>query len=195
MTDFRKFFGTRVTTMRWDDLFDDLEAQLAAAEREEALAEVPERTRTERAQVGWFDRVAGAVGETIACATPAGVVQGRIADLGKDWLVIEESGRGSALVPAVSVTSIGGLGRRSDAAPTAARRFGLGVALRAISRDRAPVALTDRAGGLWTGTIDFVGSDHVEVLLHPSDAVPRGSAVTGRRVIPWSAIAVVRRSS
>ena len=47
--------------MRWDDLFDDLEAQLAAAERDEALAQVAERTRAERAQVGWFDRVAAAV--------------------------------------------------------------------------------------------------------------------------------------
>lgn len=179
--------------MRWDDLFDDLEAQLAAAERDEALAQVAERTRAERAQVGWFDRVAAAVGESVDCMTPAGQVQGRIADLGKDWLVLEESGRGSAIVPASAVVSIGGLGRRSDKATTPARRFGLGVALRAVSRDRSPVAVHDVAGGLWAGTIDFVGSDHLEVVLHPADALPRGAAVTGRRVVPWSSIAIVRR--
>lgn len=179
--------------MRWDDLFDDLEAQLAAAEREEVLAEVAERTRAERAQVGWFDRVVAALGETVTCATAAGPVQGRITDHGKDWLVIEESGRGSAIVPAAAVVSIGGLGRRSQAGVTPRRRFGLGVALRAVSRDRSPVAVHDVGGGLWAGTIDFVGSDHLEVLLHPADALPRAGVVTGRRVVPWSSIAVIRR--
>ena len=179
--------------MRWDDLFDDLEAQLAAAERDEALSEVAERTRAERAEVGWFDRVAAAVGQSVSCSTPAGAVQGRITDVGKDWLVIQESGRGSAIVPSWAVISIGGLGRRSDQAVTPARRFGLGVVLRGIARDRSPVAVHDLAGGLWTGTIDFVGRDHVEVMLHPSDAMPRGSAVTGRRIVPWAAIGIVRR--
>lgn len=179
--------------MRWDHLFDDLEAQFAQRERQEVLAQVPDRTRHERAQVSWFDRVAAGVGTKIVLSTVAGPVEGELTDLGRDWVVVEEPGRSSAIVPATAIVSIGGLGRRSDQAPSVTRRFGLGVALRGISRDRSAVAVHDTAGSVWVGTIDFVGSDHVEVVLHPADAVRRGGAVTGRRVLPWPAIAVIRR--
>lgn len=181
--------------MRWEELFGDLEAQLVEADRQEREAEAAELTRHERAQVGWLDRVAGSMGESISCMTTAGAVDGRLVDLGRDWLVVDEFGRGSAIVPVHSVVSVGGLGRRSDQSLTPAREFGLGVALRAISRDRAPVGVYDSGGGVWVGTIDFVGHDHLEVALHPGDAVRRASAVTGRRVILWSSIAVVRRIS
>lgn len=49
--------------MRWDRLFDDLEAQLAAQTRLELDAEVAERTRTERSKITLGERVAGAVGD------------------------------------------------------------------------------------------------------------------------------------
>lgn len=179
--------------MRWDHLFDDLEAQLLQAARSDALAEVADLTRHERAQVGWFDRVAAGIGASIHCVTLAGQVEGRITDLGQDWLIVDEPGRGSAIVAAAAVVSIGGLPRTSDQAVTAARRFGLGVALRAISRDRGVVAVHDLAGGVWVGTIDFVGADHLEIAVHPADAVRRNVAVTAKRIVPWHGIAIVRR--
>lgn len=181
--------------MRWEQLFDDIEAQWQEAERAQMQARVVDQTRAERAQVGWFDRIVASVGSPISCATAAGSVDGVVVDIGKDWLVIDEPGRGAAIVAMGAILSVGGLPRRSDQSNTAARRFGLGVALRGISRDRSAVAVHDLGGTVWVGTIDFVGSDHIEVVLHPADAFRRSDAVTGRRVVPWSAIAVIRRIS
>lgn len=180
--------------MRWQDLFADLEAQLVAEQRREVQAEVADRTRRERAEVTVLDRAARSVGRTVTVVTAAGVVRGLLEDLGKDWLLVQEHGRHAALLPMSGVTAIVGLAPRSDDDRGLGRRFGVGVALRAIARDRASVAIHDIAGGLATGTIDRVGADHLDLAEHPADAVRRTTALTGHRVIPFAAIGVVRRA-
>ncbi|WP_265447672.1 hypothetical protein [Flexivirga meconopsidis] len=180
--------------MRWQQLFADLEAQLAASARLEQAAEVADRTRRERAEVSWLDRAARSEGASIACTTAAGVVRGTLDDLGKDWLLVQEHGRHAALLPTAAVLSVVGLTLRSDDDRGMGRRFGIGVALRAIARDRAAVAVHDIAGGLATGTVDRVGADHLDLAEHPADALRRPGALTGHRVIPFGAIAVVRRA-
>lgn len=181
--------------MRWDDLFADLEAQLRESAREEREAEVAELVRAERAAIAWTDRLHSAVGRPVVLRTAAGQVAGRLTDVGRDWLAVEESGRGAALVPVAAVHGVADLPRRVDPGGGLARSYGLGVALRGISRDRSVVAVHDIGGGVWVGTLDLVGADHVDVALHPADAVRRPSAVTGRQTLPWAAVAVVRRIS
>lgn len=180
--------------VRWQDLFADLEAQLLADQRRELQAEIADRTRRERAEVTVLDRAARSMGIALTVATPAGSVRGTLDDLGKDWLLVQEEGRHAALVPLTAVTAIVGLGSRSDDDRGMGRRFGLGVALRAVARDRASVAIHDVAGGLATGTIDKVGADHLDLAEHPADAVRRAGALTGHRVIPFAAIGIVRRA-
>lgn len=180
--------------MRWQDLFEDLEAQLLADERRELQAEVADRTRRERAEVTVLDRAARSVGTVITVVTGAGPVRGTLDDLGKDWLLVQEHGRHAALVPMAAVTALVGLATRSDDDRGMGRRFGVGVALRAIARDRAAVAIHDICGGLATGTIDKVGADHVDLAEHPADAVRRATALTGHRVVPFAAIGIVRRA-
>ena len=180
--------------MRWQDLFADLEAQLLADQRRELQAEVADRTRRERADVTVLDRAARSVGNVITVVTGAGSVRGTLDDLGKDWLLVQEHGRHAALVPMASVTALVGLATRSDDDRGMGRRFGVGVALRAIARDRAAVAIHDVAGGLATGTIDKVGADHLDLAEHPADAVRRATALTGHRVVPFAAIGIVRRA-
>ncbi len=180
--------------MRWQELFADLEGQLVAAEREERRAQISERTRAERARVQLADRFAASRGRQVTMVTAAGPVSGRLDDLGRDWALIDETGRRAALVPLDAVVSVVGLVRGSDDDRGSGRRFGLGTALRGISRDRAAVAVHDRAGGLCTGTIDIVGADYLELSEHPADAVRRTGAITGRRVVPFGATAVVRRA-
>lgn len=179
--------------MRWSDLFADLEAQLAQADRAELIAQVPDRTRRERAAVSWVDRVATQINEVLMLTTPGGRLRGTLQDLGSDWMLIDEVGRGSAVVPFAAVLSVSGLSTRSDGDQRFGRRFGIGVALRGIARDRCAVAVHDIGGGVVTGTIDSVGSDHLEIAEHPADSLRRSTAVTGFRTVPFRAICVVRR--
>lgn len=180
--------------MRWQELFADLEAQLVAADRREQQLEVADRIRRERADVPWLDRAACTVGHEISVVTAAGAVRGRLDDLGRDWLLVQEQGRHAAVIPAEAVTAVIGLDRRSDDDRGMGRRFGFGVALRAIARDRAVVAIHDVAGGLATGTIDRVGADHLDLAEHPADAMRRAEVVTGLRVVPFAAVGIVRRA-
>jgi hypothetical protein len=74
-----------------------------------------------------------------------------------------------------------------------ARGFGLGAALRAVSRDRAVVDVVEVDGSGVTGTIDGVGQDYVEVAEHSAELPRRAQNVVGVRAIPFAAIALVRR--
>lgn len=179
--------------MRWSDLFADLEAQLEAADRAALSAQVADATRRERAAVSWADRAVTAIGARLTIQTAAGAVSGVLRDIGSDWLLIEQDARGSAVVPFAAVLSVLGLPSRSDDDRGFGRRFAVGVALRAIARDRGVVTVLDVHGGESTGTIDAVGSDYLDIAEHPSDAVRRRGAITGHRVVPFVAIAVVRR--
>ncbi|MBO1755579.1 hypothetical protein [Allobranchiibius sp. CTAmp26] len=174
--------------MRWSELFADLEAQLAQADQAELDAQVADRTRRERAAVSWTDRAAAALGERLTVHTPVGPVRGVLEDLGADWLLLDE-----AVLPFSAVLSVAGLPTRSTDGRGLGRRFGIGVALRGIARDRCAVAVQDVHRGVVVGTVDAVGSDHVEIAEHPADAVRRSAVLTGHRVVPFRAIAVIRR--
>jgi len=177
--------------MRWERLFEDVSAQWEAELRKELDAEVADRTRRERAAVGLRERLAGAgPGAVRVVLGTADTLEGRIADVGHDWVLLETAS-GSALVPLTATASWSGLGRRADpAAP--GRRFGLGYALRALSRDRAVVAVHDASGAVHVGTIDAVGRDVLELSEHAADVPRRPEHVTGRRLVPFAALVVVR---
>lgn len=177
--------------MRWEALFADLEAQLEAEERWGLEAEVADRTRRERAAVGLHDRLAAAGDRTLVVRLSGGsALSGTVADVGRDWLLLAGGAARPTLVPFTAVLSVTGLGRRAAPAGVA-RRFGIGAALRVLSRDRATVALTDTAAAVTTGTIDAVGSDYLELSEHPADEPRRAGSVVGRRVVPFSALACV----
>lgn len=177
--------------MRWDRLFEDLEAQLGAEERRERDSEVADRTRRERAGVELGARFAAAVGARVRVRLVTGdQVLGELVDLGDDWLLLRlETGR-DAVVPVAAVTGVVGLPARASGARTA-RRFALGYALRGLSRDRAPVAVTDVSGQVVTGTIDVVGADSLDLAEHALGESRRPENVRGRQTIPFRAVVLV----
>ncbi|KGN36993.1 hypothetical protein [Knoellia subterranea] len=177
--------------MRWDLLFDDLEAQLGAEERRERDSEVADRTRRERATVELGARLAAAVGTAVRLRLVSGTqLRGELLDLGEDWLLVQlETGR-QAVVPFAAVVGISGLPQRASAARTA-RRFALGYALRALSRDRAPVAMTDTSGQVLTGTIDVVGADSLDLSEHAIGESRRPENVRERHTVPFWAVVLV----
>lgn len=177
--------------MRWDQLFDDLEAQLGAEERRERDSEVADRTRRERASVALLGRFAGSVGTPVGLRLLTGrQLRGHLLDLGEDWLLLRLETGGEVVVPVLAVAGVSGLPARSTATRTA-RRFALGYALRGLSRDRAQVAVTDSGGHVLTGTIDVVGADFFDLAEHALGENRRAENVTGRTTLPFSALLLV----
>lgn len=182
--------------VRWQLLFDDLEAQLDAAVAAELAGEVAERSRLEAGRIRLSDRLAEAAGAAVAVSLPgSGVVRGRVLDAGIDWLLLDEGAGREALVPLEAVLGISGIGART-AAPGAegevGKRLDLRWALRGLARGRVGVAVTLRDGSAVTGTLDRVGADHVDLAEHAPGEARRAGAVRAVRLVPLSAVVLVR---
>ena len=185
-----------VAGMRWKALFDDLEAQAEAAAAAELEGEVRDRTRRELGLLGVRDRLRPAQGYELSVAVHgAGTVTGRLLDTGPDWVLLDERAGRELLVPLSAVLSVGGLGRRAEqrGRDEVGRRLDLRWALRGLARDRAPVQVLLRDGSSLAGTLDRVGADYVDLAEHPQGEARRPAAVQGVRLVPLSALALVRQ--
>lgn len=178
--------------MRWERLFEDLEAQLAEAALEELRAEVADRTRREMAELRLADRLRAAHGQQVVVRVSGiGPVPGTLRSTGPDWALLAEPLGVEALIPLAAVVQIAGMGRRATppgATGQVARRLGLGYALRGLARDRADVVVTMTDGGTLAGTIDRVGADHMDVTERGEDR-PGGSWT-----VRFAGTGLVRRS-
>ena len=174
--------------MRWEALFADLEAQLAAA----SPVEHADLERAEVARTPLGDRVRAHVGATLRLRLRDGTaLSGTLCEAGAGWLLLDVE-RAAVLVPGSAVTTVGGLSR-AVAAPAGQveRRLGLGSVLRALARDRAPVRVQVEAAVL-TGTVDRVGADHLDLAVHPTGEARRPSAVREVVTVPFAALLSVR---
>jgi hypothetical protein len=177
--------------MRWDELFGDLSAQWDAEVRRELDAEVADRTRRERAAVGLYERLGAAGDSQVGLGLRTGtVLRGRVADVGDGWVLLHGNAGRMSLVPFGGLASVTGLSVRAGGSAMG-RSFGFGYALRGLSRDRAVVTVTDHSGSAATGTIDAVGRDVLDLSEHAADLPRRPENVTGRRLVPFTAVVVV----
>lgn len=195
--------------MRWDALFADLEAQMHAADASDE--EVAGLVRAEVGRTELTDRLRGQLGAAVALQLTDGQwLRGTLAESGAQWLLLDLSdptpgglgaaaGAGAAtrqaLVPTAALQRVTGLGAAVGAPPGAVeRRLGLGSALRALARDRAPVVVVLHGGEL-AGTIDRVAADHLDLAVHPVGEPRRASAVTDVAALPFSAVLAVRSAT
>jgi hypothetical protein len=187
--------------MRWDELFDDLEAQLDEVAAADLAAEVADRSRRELAVLRLVDRLRPVLGQSLAVRVRGtdGVdtVDGHLTAVGPDWLLLAEVGGRECLVATAAVVSIGGLAAQtamphSEGEVTA--RLTLTFALRGVVRDRSAVTMTLIDGSTTAGTIDRVGADFLELAEHPAGEPRRRDAVRLVRTYPLAAIALVRRA-
>lgn len=183
--------------MRWDALFDDLETQMAAAERLDLDAEITERTRIEEAAVELADRLRGSLGRLIVVHLASGsTMEGTLCHAGSQALVLDEP-RHQLLVPYSSVVRYVGLSRLAIAEPSQVRqRLGLASALRGLARDRAGLAVMLWGGSTGEttlfGVIDRVGSDHLDLAVTGDGEERRTANVRQLATIPFAALAGIR---
>lgn len=190
--------GDRV---RWEQLFADLDSRFADWADAELMAELPDRQRRAAGSVTMIQRCIGATGSAITVRTRGGRAHtGELREVGPDWLLLSGPGAGETVVATAAVVAIDGLTAASGAplAPVAGR-FDLRLALRGISRDRAPVTVTVSGAtaphGVGTdlaGTLDRVGADFVELAQHPVWEPRRGSTVRSVLLVPLAAVDTVR---
>ena len=182
---------------RWDELFDDLDAQAQLLSTAERAAEIEDRTRFETGRLSLVDRLLPAIGATIQlrCAGALSVA-GRLDRAHPEWLLVTEDAGRETLVAVAAVVSIGGLARWSAAPGSQSAvdaRLSLRQALRAIARDRSTVRIHLRDGSVLDGTLDRVGADFVELAEHPVGEPRRPAEITGMLAVALASIAAVRR--
>lgn len=182
--------------MRWEELFADLDGQLAAAQAAELAAEVADRTRREVGQLRLVDRLRPAVGASVSMqAAGLGTTRGRLLDAGPDWLLIQEDGGGELLLPAASLLSVTGVGGRAEVPGSegeVVRRLDLRWALKGLVRSRSGVQVVLVDGSVLGGTLDRVGADHVDLAEHAAGEARRAGAVRQVRLVPLVAVGAVR---
>ncbi|AYG04308.1 hypothetical protein [Gryllotalpicola protaetiae] len=195
--------------MRFDLLFDDLEAQLEAQLVTENTQQRGEEERLRAARTSLRERLAAlvATGErSIRLRLLDGsAVDLTLATVGRDWLAAELAGGSECVVPLGAIASVSlsaaqlqaSRGRMPEQKPGAAEaltgKIGIGVVLRDLARRRVPVDVADRAQPAPVhGTIDRVGADHLDLAVHERGAVRRESSVLERRVVALGAITMLR---
>ncbi len=183
---------------RWQALFDDLEAQAALLAASEQRGEVAERTRLERGRLSLGQRLQAGIGHPLTVLVQgAGTVRADLVDVGPDWLLLVEPGQRELLVPLAAVLALTGVGQRTadqGGSTEVTRRLDLRWALRGLSRNRSEVALVLVDGSAWSGTLDQVGADHVDLAEHAPGEARRAGEVRQVRVLPLTALALVRSS-
>lgn len=183
--------------MRWDALFNDMEAQFAEGDTLSMEAEISERARAEAAGMGVADRLRGSVGTLVKVHLESGAVfEGTLTYAGADAFVLNDK-RHQVMIPHGAVSRYAGLGRFSVGEPSIVRsRIGLSNALRALARDRSELTVALRGGDMRdsgvTGVIDRVGLDYIDLAgIRPGEA-RRALHVGQVSTIPFSALAAIR---
>jgi hypothetical protein len=183
--------------MRWDALFTDLEAQLAAGERLDLEAEIADRMRADAAAVELADRLRGSLGLRIGVEIVSGSrFEGTLSHAGSQALVLHDPRR-QVLIPYAAAVQYEGLARLAVREQSKVRQqLGLASALRGLSRNRTRLwVLAVRWAGPETalhGVIDKVGRDHLDLAVTEDGEDRRESNVRKMVTVPFSALAAIR---
>jgi hypothetical protein len=183
--------------MRWNALFEDMEAQLAEAETLVFESEVSERSRADAASIGLADRLRGSLGGPIGVHLVSGsTFTGILSHVGAESLVVEEAAH-QVLVPFAAVSHYGGIGRIAVGESSAVRsKVGLASALRGLARDRAPLTVLLAKGESGEqrlpGVIDRVGRDFIDLAVTPPGEARRASGILDVATVPFGALRALR---
>ncbi|MET0449669.1 MAG: hypothetical protein ABW004_14735 [Aeromicrobium sp.] len=163
--------------MRWDRLFEDLEAQAADIEREERDALVDELRDGDWAETSWRGLLGGTV---VLEVRGVGRVEGEVV-LVNEHVVHLSGPRADQVVAVPAVMAVHATQRRADEPGRVASSLGWGHVFRTLRDAGESVTIRLVDGSTRDGTIDVVGRDFVRVM-----------TASGRaQDLVWTAIAVV----
>lgn len=195
--------------MRWDSLFDDLAGQLddELAVDDDAVRIEAERLR--RGRLALRERLVALCGDA---DTPGPLVvelvdgttwRLRVRSIGKDWLQADSGTPGGreVVVPLDAIAAVALTQTQIDWSlddvvvrePRLLDRLTVSFLLRDLCRRRAAVVVRTRTGS-WTGTIDRVGRDHLDLAVHEPGSPRRSRGVEQTRVIVLAQVVVVERA-
>lgn len=178
---------------------------MAAAEVAEVGSQAAAMTRAEFARTALPDRLRAQGDASVSLRLRDGRwVEGQVVDVARRWVLLAvPAGRrddrggpppGRLLVVLTAVERLRDLAARSVPGQGVVASLGVGSALRALARDRAAVTVLLASGDL-TGTIDRVGEDHLDLAVHPADALRRPSSVTETTTVALEALLGVRSTA
>lgn len=176
--------------MRWDRLVDDLEAQFEAEVSAEQAGQTAEMIRAELAAVHLADRIRGATKPVGFTLSDGSMATGQIVHVGADWVVVrpeQGQGTGDKLIPLAAVDVVEGLGAHTAASDHEVR---LTSVLRALQRDRMPLAIRTRSGRV-SGRLIRVSRDHIDV----AEGRDRYTGRPQARTVRMEALVVLREAS
>jgi hypothetical protein len=183
--------------MRWERLFEDLDAEADGLERGVLDADVADRLRSEWSGIRLVDRLrahttARATHRAVTCWLAAGgPVRGAVREVGLDWVLLTGDDGRDHLLPLQGVVGVSGLSASAASPGAGVDGLPLTVVLRAIARDRAGVGVRLSGGAELTGTVDRVSADHLDLALHPPGEPRRRAAVLEVRSLRLAAVLLV----
>jgi hypothetical protein len=182
--------------MRWDALFTDLEIQLDAAADDVLDSEVAERTRREFASTSFEGRLRAASGRFVELTVDGiGTIAGGVRRVGPGWVLLDVRAGLPAVIATRFVSAARDLpvsAREMKPDDGVARELGLAPVLRVLSRDRTATTVVLADGRSFTGTVDRVGTDYLDLAEHSVDEPRRSTVIRGVRTLGLSAVAVLR---
>lgn len=184
--------------MRWESLFEDLEAQLRAEQLRDQALEIQELVRVEMTRHVLADRLRSFLGHQLEVRLLGGTaVQGRLAHTGNGWLMLEAEGHEYLITDnGMAAITLAGTELPAGAEAETEPGLGLGGALRALVRDRCRVRIYCIDGTIiGEGTLDRAARDFVQLAVHERDQYRRTPAVRRMQLIPIAVIAAVRREN
>jgi hypothetical protein len=201
--------------MRWDNLFHDLETQLDAEHAAAARDRQREQLRERISQATLADRIRAlhTVSSRLACTVGVRAIECEVDSLGRDWfsgeVCVQGSQLGYAVVSVVHVTRVSmsalpaaqsaqALLESSESHATTKRegparlvdRIPLRIVLRDLCRRRKPLTVVT-AEGSFSGTLDSVGADYIELARHVAGTPRRQSLIERIELMPIGAIQMV----
>ena len=202
--------------MRWDNLFHDLETQLDAEVDAAHRDREREKEREAIAQSTLAQMLRRLKEQTLVVEFVLGdySLEGQVESVGRDWIAAEIRSpgllAGYAIVPfpqlsaillapeQVWVASQAFTGQSaSDATQGSTRVLSLlekipvRIVLRDLCRRRRQVVVVTR-GAHYSGTLDRVAADYLEIACHQGDVARRQADVSRLAVIPLDAVLLVR---